>query len=187
MEKESPSYITWALPPFQLNDDNLAVVACYIEDQMLLQLSNNDPACFFNQISECERPISDAERLQLLVELYTKPASSYRSPGALQLGRQRMRAVGYFRNSVGKLDVSTSIPRQLEKFLNYCARMNLIPAAVFADPDTSGVTVLQRPGLMRMLLQVRAGLIDVITAEAPVRTENLTTGVVVMKSAQHGT
>ena len=113
--------------------------------------------------------MSDEERLQLLIQLYTKPASNYRSPGAAALGCQRMRAVGYLRNSVGKLEVNTSIPRQLEEYLEYCARMNLIPSCVFADPDTSGVTVLERAGMMRMLLHVRAGFVDVITTEAPDR------------------
>jgi DNA invertase Pin-like site-specific DNA recombinase len=134
-----------------------------------LSFANHNTKAFLEQIRQSEQPLSEEERLQLLLELFRRPASSYRSPGAGALGRQPMKAVGYLRNSVGKLLVSTSIPRQLEQILEYCARMKLILSDVFADPDTSGVTLLQRPGLMRMLLQVRAGLVDVIITEAPDR------------------
>jgi DNA invertase Pin-like site-specific DNA recombinase len=136
---------------------------------VLLQVPNLSPEFFLEQIRESERTVSEADRIQLLLQLYMTPASNYRSPGVDALGQQRMRTIGYLRNSVGKLDISTSIPRQLERFLEYCARMKLVPIGVHADPDTSGATVLQRAGLMRMLLQVRAGLVDVITAEDPDR------------------
>src|SRR3954453_5923717 len=136
---------------------------------MLIQLAQKNPQFFLAQVQEAERTLPEEERMALLVELFKARATNYRSPGIEQLGQIRMRAVGYLRNSVGKLEKSVSIKRQLENFLNYCARNNLIPFGVYADPDTSGTTVVQRPGLMRMLIDVRAGKIDVIVAESPDR------------------
>ena len=136
---------------------------------MLIQLTHKNPEFFLAQIRESEQSLSEEERCQLLMEIFKGRAANYRSPGIEQLGRVKMRTVGYLRNSVGKLDKSVSIPRQLEKFLDYCARNNLVPVGVYADPDTSGTTVVQRPGLMRMMIDVRAGKVDVIVAESPDR------------------
>lgn len=109
------------------------------------------------------------DRLALITDLHRKPPIAFRAPGATKLGKIPMRAVGYLRNSSGTVEVNTSIDRQLQRVLGYGSRNLLTITKVYADPDTSGRTWIERPGFLSMLLDARAGEFDIVLIEDPDR------------------
>jgi DNA invertase Pin-like site-specific DNA recombinase len=108
------------------------------------------------------------DRLRLVTDLHRR-GKFFCAPGADKIGKVPMRSVGYMRNSHGDPDENVSLDRQATKFVTFSGPRLLSLQQLYADPDTSGRTWIDRPGLLTMLRDARAGKFDVVLIEDPDR------------------
>jgi len=121
----------------------------------------NITALFDEAVKKRER-LTAAERSALFMRIFNEPPVPHFSPGAEKIGLVDMRAYVYMRNSKGDYERSTSMIRQFAPVREFAAVRRFNIMGVFCDPDTSGRSLMDLPGLMNLVLLARQGFVDVI-------------------------
>ena len=128
---------------------------------MAFEFSRAQLANFRAQIGETQVPLSAVEVKANWAAIFG--TSSGRIPEHRKLpGGPGARAAVYLRPAVGEGD---DLSPRLARFAEHCGRLQLDPVGAYADLQSKTTSVSDLPGLMRLLVAVKEGGVDVVVAQ----------------------
>lgn len=132
---------------------------------MNIHVPKTDVQGMFDEAVKSRDRLTAHERTALFMKIFVEPPVVYFAPGADKIGIVPMRAHVYMRNSKGDYERSTSMLRQFAPIQEFAASRLFNIMGIHCDPDTSGRSLVDLPGLMNLVILCRRAMVDVIIVE----------------------